>query len=100
MRRPRDELIPVIDALEEHAYRLAEELQQRGDGQAPAATALRRELREMQRQLVAYDRADPTVLLIEPLRRLRARCHGPLVALGADLDAAIAIAERSAGGWT
>ena len=100
MGAPRQDLIPVIGTLEEHADELADKLLQAGHEETSGATAVRQALTAMQRQLLAYDRADPTVLLVEPLRRLRDQCTGELAVLRADLDSAIAIAERPRGAVT
>lgn len=94
MAASRQDLIPVIEALEEHADELADKLLQAGHADTAVATAVRQALTTMQRQLLAYDRADPTVLLVEPLRRLRDQCTGELAVLRAELDTAIAIAQR------
>jgi hypothetical protein len=93
MAGSRQDLIPVIETLEAHADALADRLLQAGHEATPLATAVRQALTAMQRQLRAYDRADPTVLLVEPLERLRDQCIGELAGLRAELDTAIAIAQ-------
>ena len=94
MPPPRQDLIPVIGALEDCADDLADKLLHAGHEETSVATAVRQALAAMRRQLLAYDRADPTVLLLEPLRRLREQCTGELAVLRAQLDTAIAIAQR------
>ena len=90
----RQDLIPIIETLEARADDLTDRLLHAGHRETSAATAVRQALTAMRRQLLAYDRADPTVLLVEPLLRLREQCTGELAVLRPELDTVLAVAQR------